>query len=53
LVSDLSLAKDMPDVADSIQQLKTKFLNKGLTEKDLVLLSGTPSIYRFYVIHDT
>ncbi|WJX21985.1 Peroxidase 43 [Trifolium repens] len=44
LVSDLSLAKDMPDVADSIQQLKTKFLNKGLTEKDLVLLSAAHTI---------
>ncbi|AES63387.1 peroxidase 43 isoform X2 [Medicago truncatula] len=38
-VSDKSLAGNMPDVNDSIQQLKTKFLNKGLTEKDLVLLS--------------
>lgn len=30
----------MPDVSDSIQQLKAKFLQKGLSEKDLVLLSG-------------
>lgn len=39
-VSNVSLADDMPDVGDSIQLLKTKFFNKGLTVKDLVLLSG-------------
>ncbi|KAF5448555.1 hypothetical protein F2P56_029075 [Juglans regia] len=39
-VSNVSLAAEMPDVSDSIQQLKAKFLQKGLTEKDLVLLSG-------------
>ncbi|KAA3465427.1 peroxidase 43-like [Gossypium australe] len=39
-VSDVSLAANMPDVSDSIQQLKAKFLQKGLSEKDLVLLSG-------------
>ncbi|XP_061364592.1 peroxidase 43 [Gastrolobium bilobum] len=44
LVSDLSLARDMPDVSDSIQLLKAKFLNKGLTEKDLVLLSAAHTI---------
>jgi len=44
LVSNLSLADDMPDVSDSIELLKTKFLNKGLTVKDLVLLSGTLSL---------
>lgn len=44
LVSDKSLADNMPDVNDSIQQLKTKFLNKGLTEKDLVLLSAAHTI---------
>lgn len=44
LVSDKSLAANMPDVNDSIQQLKTKFLNKGLTEKDLVLLSAAHTI---------
>ncbi|AES63385.1 putative peroxidase [Medicago truncatula] len=43
-VSDKSLAGNMPDVNDSIQQLKTKFLNKGLTEKDLVLLSAAHTI---------
>ncbi|CAJ1963553.1 unnamed protein product [Sphenostylis stenocarpa] len=44
LVSNLSLADDMPDVSDSIELLKTKFLNKGLTVKDLVLLSGAHTI---------
>ncbi|KAK0590277.1 hypothetical protein LWI29_024826 [Acer saccharum] len=38
-VSNVSLADDMPDVRDSIQQLKTKFFLKGLSDKDLVLLS--------------
>lgn len=41
VVSDLSLAGDFPGVSDSIQQLKAKFMRKGLTEKDLVILSGT------------
>lgn len=40
----MSLADDMPDVSNSIQQLKVKFMRKGLTEKDLVLLSGTLSL---------
>lgn len=40
-MSNVSLAADMPDIADSIQQLKFKFFEKGLSEKDLVLLSGT------------
>ncbi|KAL9448147.1 hypothetical protein AB3S75_015592 [Citrus x aurantiifolia] len=43
-VSNVTLADDMPDVSDSIQQLKTKFLHKGLSEKDLVLLSGMLSL---------
>ncbi|GLT77166.1 hypothetical protein SLA2020_487770 [Shorea laevis] len=43
-VSNISLAVDMPDVSDTIQQLKAKFLQKGLTEKDLVLLSGAHTI---------
>lgn len=42
-VSNIKLADEMPDVSDSIQQLKTKFFQKGLSEKDLVLLSGTLS----------
>lgn len=40
LVSNVSLADNMPDVDDSIQQLKHKFFQKGLSHKDLVLLSG-------------
>ncbi|XVF45733.1 hypothetical protein PTKIN_Ptkin02bG0230200 [Pterospermum kingtungense] len=43
-VSDVSLADNMPDVSDSIHQLKAKFLQKGLTEKDLVLLSAAHTI---------
>ncbi|GMI70573.1 hypothetical protein like AT4G25980 [Hibiscus trionum] len=43
-VSDVSLAANMPDVGDSIQQLKDKFLQKGLSEKDLVLLSSAHTI---------
>ncbi|PKI63939.1 hypothetical protein CRG98_015668 [Punica granatum] len=39
-VSSMSLAADMPDVHDSIQLLKSKFKRKGLSDKDLVLLSG-------------
>lgn len=41
LVSNMALADNMPDVRDSIQVLKAKFQQKGLTEKDLVVLSGT------------
>ncbi|XVE48692.1 hypothetical protein DITRI_Ditri01bG0022700 [Diplodiscus trichospermus] len=43
-VSDVSMADNMPDVSDSIQQLKAKFLQKGLSEKDLVLLSAAHTI---------
>ncbi|XP_010065536.3 peroxidase 43 [Eucalyptus grandis] len=43
-VSNVSLAEDMPDVGNSIQQLKSKFFQKGLTEKDLVLLSAAHTI---------
>ncbi|KAH9752249.1 peroxidase 43 [Citrus sinensis] len=43
-VSNVTLADDMPDVSDSIQQLKTKFLHNGLSEKDLVLLSAAHTI---------
>lgn len=39
-VSNMSLASDMPDVSDSIEQLKSKFFRKGLSERHLVLLSG-------------
>lgn len=40
MVSNVGLADNMPDVTDSVQTLKTKFLHKGLTDKDLVLLTG-------------
>ncbi|XP_015943171.2 peroxidase 43 [Arachis duranensis] len=43
-VSNFSLADEMPQVTDSIQILKAKFLNKGLTHKDLVLLSAAHTI---------
>ncbi|KAJ4700882.1 Peroxidase [Melia azedarach] len=39
-VSSKSLASNLPEVDDSIQLLKSKFREKGLSEKDLVLLSG-------------
>ena len=48
-VSDKSLANDMPDVSDSIFQLKAKFQNKGLSDKDLVLLSGTYFLSPFII----
>uniref|UniRef100_A0A5B7CDY3 Peroxidase n=1 Tax=Davidia involucrata TaxID=16924 RepID=A0A5B7CDY3_DAVIN len=44
LVSDTSMADNMPDVSDSIQQLRAKFLQKGLSDKDLVLLSAAHTI---------
>ncbi|KAM1552258.1 hypothetical protein ACFXTH_044409 [Malus domestica] len=44
VVSNMSLADDMPDVSDSIQQLKAKFMRRGLTEKDLVLLTAAHTI---------
>ncbi|KAK4490175.1 hypothetical protein RD792_000832, partial [Penstemon davidsonii] len=44
LVSNQSLADDMPDVDDSIDTLKSKFMNKGLSEKELVLLTGAHTI---------
>ncbi|KAF3531605.1 hypothetical protein DY000_02038373 [Brassica cretica] len=43
-VSNLSLAKDMPDVSDSIEILKDKFMRKGLHAKELVLLSAAHTI---------
>lgn len=39
-VSNIQLAKDMPEVNDSIQLLKTKFRKKGLSNQELVILSG-------------
>ncbi|KAK4438225.1 Peroxidase 43 [Sesamum alatum] len=44
VVSDIRLADDMPDVADSIHILRTKFSHKGLSDKDLVLLSAAHTI---------
>ncbi|XP_073034428.1 peroxidase 43-like [Primulina eburnea] len=44
MVSDTKMADNMPDVSDSIQKLKQKFLEKGLTEKDLVILSAAHTI---------
>ncbi|XP_073152366.1 peroxidase 43-like [Henckelia pumila] len=44
MVSDTKMADNMPDVSDSIQKLKHKFLEKGLTEKDLVILSAAHTI---------
>ncbi|RZC60360.1 hypothetical protein C5167_022110 [Papaver somniferum] len=43
-VSNVSSASIMPEVNESIQQLKSKFLQKGLSEKDLVLLSAAHTI---------
>ncbi|XVF39135.1 hypothetical protein PTKIN_Ptkin01aG0011400 [Pterospermum kingtungense] len=39
-VSKMSLAQNLPDVDDSINVLKSKFRAKGLSDNDLVLLSG-------------
>ncbi|KAI3849266.1 hypothetical protein MKX03_001665 [Papaver bracteatum] len=43
-VSNVSFASNMPEVNESIQSLKAKFLQKGLNEKDLVLLSAAHTI---------
>ncbi|KFK29115.1 hypothetical protein AALP_AA7G090900 [Arabis alpina] len=43
-VSNMSLAKEMPDVSDSIEILKAKFMQKGLDAKELVLLSAAHTI---------
>nr|XP_033516556.1 peroxidase 43-like isoform X2 [Nicotiana tomentosiformis] len=40
VISNLSLAENMPDISDSIQILKAKFFDKGLSEKDLVVLTA-------------
>lgn len=44
MVSNKTLADNMPDVSDSIQKLKAKFSEKGLTAKDLVLLSAAHTV---------
>ncbi|XP_022154422.1 peroxidase 43 [Momordica charantia] len=43
-VSEISHADDLPDVGDSVQVLKDKFAQKGMTDKDLVLLSAAHTI---------
>ncbi|RVW84999.1 Peroxidase 43 [Vitis vinifera] len=43
-VSDISHAANIPEVADSIQLLKSKFRQKGLSDRDLVLLSAAHTI---------
>ena len=45
-VSNASHADNMPHVGDSIQQLKLKFFDKGLSEKDLILIKGTRYNYK-------
>lgn len=40
LVSDIEHAAKMPEVDDSIVTIKQKFLEKGLSEKELVLLTA-------------
>ncbi|KAM0025514.1 putative peroxidase [Helianthus debilis subsp. tardiflorus] len=48
-VSNKTLADKMPDFRDSIQLLKRKFFEKGLNDKDLVVLSGTLLFYSFSI----
>ncbi|XP_068649365.1 peroxidase 43-like [Aristolochia californica] len=43
-ISNVSDADNMPEVEDSIQEIKAKFFQKGLSEKDLVLLSAAHTI---------
>ncbi|KAK3043788.1 hypothetical protein RJ639_000487 [Escallonia herrerae] len=43
-VCNESLAAEIPDVNESIQVLKSKFMKKGLSDKELVLLSGAHTI---------
>ncbi|XP_047306502.1 peroxidase 43-like [Impatiens glandulifera] len=44
LVSNISLAGIMPEVDESIESIKSKFISKGFTAKELVILSGAHSI---------
>ncbi|PWA60752.1 peroxidase superfamily protein [Artemisia annua] len=44
LVSRMELAARMPDVQDSIHILKQKFIEKGLNDRDLVILSAAHTI---------
>ncbi|KAJ0743904.1 putative peroxidase [Helianthus annuus] len=50
-VSNKALADKMPDFRDSIQLLKRKFFEKGLNDKDLVVLSGTLLFFFFFLCH--
>ncbi|KAL5714616.1 peroxidase [Ranunculus cassubicifolius] len=43
-VSNVSLASDMPEVGESVEQFKAKFLRKGLSTKDFVLLTAAHTI---------
>lgn len=50
MVSNVTLAANMPEVNDPIQVLKAKFAQKGLSEKDLVVLScNLPILYSQYI----
>lgn len=52
-ISIVSHAANLPDVDDPIEILKSKFKEKGLSEKDLVLLSGgiyTHTISTYYYL---
>ncbi|AAC00622.1 Peroxidase 13 [Arabidopsis thaliana] len=40
LIANVDHAKNLPDVQDSINTLKSKFREKGLSDQDLVLLSA-------------
>ncbi|KAK9134638.1 hypothetical protein Syun_013968 [Stephania yunnanensis] len=44
LTSTTSSADDMPEVTESIEQLKNKFIQKGLSVKDFVLLNAAHTI---------
>ncbi|ONK77411.1 uncharacterized protein A4U43_C02F6250 [Asparagus officinalis] len=44
LVSNVADAASMPDLQDSIALIRAKFAEKGLSEKDLVLLSAAHTI---------
>ena len=40
MISNIQDAEGMPEVGDSLDQLKAKFIQLGLSENDLVVLSG-------------
>ncbi|KAG8660570.1 hypothetical protein MANES_02G174500v8 [Manihot esculenta] len=43
-ISNIQFAANLPDVDDSIELLRSKFKEKGLSDRELVLLSGGHSI---------